>query len=61
MRERLRIITFKIPETLLDELDELARAMSITRSEALRRAVAEWISREKKRISPQPRIVRLYS
>ena len=42
----MRVITFKIDDDLLSELDKYAMRNSMTRSEAIRRAINELLRRE---------------
>ena len=42
----MRVVTFKVDERLLDELDRYAARKRITRSEAIRRAINELLRRE---------------
>jgi len=42
----VRVITFKIDDDLLSELDKYAMRNSMTRSEAIRRAINELLRRE---------------
>ena len=42
----MRVVTFKIDDDLLSELDKYAMRNSMTRSEAIRRAISELLRRE---------------
>ena len=42
----MRVVTFKIDDDLLSELDKYAMRNSMTRSEAIRRAINELLRRE---------------
>jgi metal-responsive CopG/Arc/MetJ family transcriptional regulator len=57
----MRIVTFKIPEELLDELDDMAAALQITRSEAIRRALELWMKLNREKTKPKPKVVKLLS
>ncbi len=54
---RLRIVTFKIEEDLLEEIDRIAREMGGSRSDVIRRALVLYISRVS-RVSKGKRIRR---
>ena len=54
-------VTFKIPEELLEKLEDYARRIGISRSEAIRRAIELYLKLEDSKHQPQPRIVRLTS
>lgn len=41
-----RVITFKADETLIEKLDKIASSRRISRSELIRRAIREFVSRE---------------
>lgn len=45
----MRIVTFKLEEALLEELDRKARELNITRSEAIRLAIKDFLK------NPAPR------
>ncbi len=51
---RLRIVTFKIEEDLLEEIDRIAREMGGSRSDVIRRALILYVSR----VSKNPRAKR---
>ena len=57
----MRVITFKIDEDLLEELDSYAKLKGISRSEAIRRAIVQLLEREYKDILPEPKVIRIYS
>ena len=57
----MKVITFKLNEELLEELDSIARLEGTTRSEIIRRAIQLYIRLRKKRYSPKPKIVKLKS
>jgi len=42
---RMRVVTFKIDEDLLRKLDDYASIMGETRSEVIRKAIEDYISR----------------
>ena len=42
---KLRTVSFKLPSYLLIELDKICSSLGISRSEAIRRALTEFINR----------------
>lgn len=46
----MRVVTFKMPEKVLDMLDEYARSRGISRSEAIREAISQLLEREGYRV-----------
>ncbi len=46
----MRVVTFKMPEEVLDILDEYARSRGISRSEAIREAISQLLEREGYRV-----------
>ncbi len=48
-----RIVTFKIEEELLEALDTYARRKGLTRSEAIRAAIARMLRAEGVRVKPR--------
>ena len=42
----MKVVTFKMPEDLLEKLDNLALERFMTRSEVIRRAVQQYIESE---------------
>jgi len=47
---RMRVVTFKIDEDLLRKLDDYASIMGETRSEVIRKAIEDYISRNVRRM-----------
>ena len=45
----MRVVTFKMDESLLEELDRYAIRYGLTRSDAIRRAIIELLRSEKSR------------
>jgi len=45
----MRVVTFKADEELLEKLDSIARIKGISRSEAIREAIKEFIEKEENR------------
>ena len=54
----MRVVTLKMPEDLLEKLDNLALERFMTRSEVIRRAVKHYIDRETRVI--KTRRLRIY-
>ncbi len=54
----MRVVTFKMPEDLLEKLDNLALERFMTRSEVIRRAVKHYLDRETRVI--KTRRLRIY-
>ena len=42
-RDRLVIVTFKEPRSLVEELDEAAARLRVSRSELIRRAIVQYL------------------
>ncbi len=40
----MRVVTFKVEESLLEAIDELARARGVSRSEVIREALLRYVS-----------------
>ncbi len=57
----LRLITVKMPEEMLEKLDDIAMAKNTTRSEVIRKAIELYLKLEDYKVQPQPKIVRLTS
>lgn len=57
----MKVVTFKIDEELLQELDLWAQIEGVSRSELIREAVKRYLRDKWKRMNPQPKIVRLTS
>ena len=49
MTERGRVVTAKLPEDLVAEMDEIAARMDRTKSWIVRQAVGEWLAEERRR------------
>jgi len=56
---KLRVVTFKLPIKDVDELDEIATFLGITRSELIRKALDQYIKIIRRRVTPEPHIVKL--
>lgn len=56
--DKLQIISIKLPEALLEEIDAIARELNIPRSEVVRKAIIKYIEdyHKKKIIGSDPRI-----
>ena len=59
--EKMRVVTFKVEEPLLEKLDSIARLKGITRSEAIRKAIELYLKLEDYRVQPEPKRVKLLS
>lgn len=59
--EKMRVVTFKVEEPLLERLDSIARLKGITRSEAIRKAIELYLKLEDYKVQPKPKRVRLLS
>lgn len=59
--EKMRVVTFKVEEPLLERLDSIARLKGITRSEAIRKAIELYLKLEDYKVQPEPKRVRLLS
>ncbi len=46
----MRIVTFKVEESVLKEIDELARFEGVSRSEIIREALMNYLSRVKREL-----------
>ncbi len=57
----MRVVTFKMDEDLLERLDTYARLKGITRSEAIRRAIEKLLNEEEPRLTPTPKVIKIYS
>jgi metal-responsive CopG/Arc/MetJ family transcriptional regulator len=57
----VRVVTFKVEEELLRELDSFARLKGVTRSEVIRKAIELYLKLEDYKIETKPKIVRLTS
>ena len=55
-----RVISLKIDEELLEEIDSAARELGLSRSELIRRILKDYVEQRKKRPTPF-RVVRLYA
>ena len=53
----MRVITFKIDEDLLERVDLYAQKENTTRSEFIRKAIIEYITRLEHRKLGEPRII----
>lgn len=49
MAEDGRVVTAKLPEALVTEMDEIAERMDRSKSWIVRHAVAEWLAEERRR------------
>jgi len=49
MAEEGRVITAKLPEDLVSEMDKVAARIDRTKSWIVRQAVAEWLAEERRR------------
>ncbi len=49
MSEDGRVVTAKLPDELVSEMDEVARRMDRSKSWIVRHAVAEWLTEERRR------------
>jgi predicted transcriptional regulator len=49
MAEDGRVVTAKLPDDLVSEMDEVAGRMDRTKSWIVRQAVAEWLAEERRR------------
>ena len=56
----MRVVTFKIDEDTLEELNFLALKLGMSRSELIRQAIQLFLKMHRNRIAP-PRVVRLNS
>jgi len=57
----LKVVTFKVEESLLERLDSYARLKGVTRSEIIRKAIELYLRIKEKEIISQPKIVKLTS
>jgi len=57
----LKTITLKLDEETVKILDDLAKQKGTTRSDIIRRAIELYLTLERKKWVPKPRIVRLKS
>lgn len=57
----VRVVSFKIDEDLLDELDNFVLDRGISRSEAIRKAIELYLKLEGRKVQPSIKIVRLTS
>ena len=53
----MRVVTFKIDEDLLQQIDLYAQKENTTRSEFIRRAIIEYIIKLERRKLGEPRII----
>ena len=44
-----RVVTAKLPETLVSQMDEVAKRIDRSKSWIMRQAVAEWLAEEQRR------------
>jgi len=49
----MRVVTFKIDESLLERLDVACVRKGISRSDAIRAAIIEWLKREGQNVRPR--------
>jgi predicted transcriptional regulator len=56
-----RVVTFKMDDEEVERLTEVARRLGITRSEAIRRAIKEWLRKFDEKWRVEPKIIRIYS
>ena len=57
----MKVVTFKVEESLLERLDSYARLKGVTRSEIIRKAIELYLRIKEKEIISQPKIVKLTS
>ena len=53
----VKVITFKVDEELLQQIDQYAHRENVTRSEFIRRALAEYIVAKERKRYGEPRII----
>lgn len=44
-RETVRVVSLKIPDSMVAELDRAAKEMGLSRSELIRKIIAEWLAK----------------
>ncbi|GEM_PF-3599486 len=57
----LKLVSIKIEDEVVEQLDEVARKKNTSRSQVIREAIELYLELEDSRHQPQPRIVRLLS
>jgi len=57
----LKVVTVKMPQELIEAMEEMSRVLGITRSEFIRKAVSHYLRECRKALIPRPKIVKLYS
>ena len=59
----MKVVTFKIDEDTLEELETYARLKGMTRSEAIRQAIKYWLSAMRKDYEKriEPKIIKILS